>query len=111
MGMSVYTTQISFPVSAIKELRGIRTHAWDGFIDQIIQLDPGNSEVIGLVLLMTRLCGCTTCNSDSFRMLKGCEECGKQAMRRIKSQDDELFSTHDNCVKEIEIRLKENDNE
>jgi hypothetical protein len=109
--MTVNRTQISFPVSAIKQLKGMRSIAWDRFLDKIIPLDSDDPEVIGFVLMMTRQCNCTTCNSDSFRMLKGCEECGKQAIRRIKFNDDELISFHINCVKEIEIRQKENGNE
>lgn len=109
--MSVNNTQISFPISAIKQLRGMRTSAWEGYIERIVQLNPENLEVIGFVLMMTRQCGCTTCNSDSYRMLKGCAECGKQAIRHSKSTDDELISTHGDCIKEIELKLKENGNE
>jgi hypothetical protein len=109
--MSLNSTQISFPISAIKQLRGVRTPAWDRYIDRIIQLNPDNLEVIGFVLMMTRQCSCANCNSDSFKMLKGCDDCGKQAIRRNKCNDDALFSTHENCVKEIEIKLEENGNE
>ena len=109
--MSVNNPQILFPVSAIKQLKGVRSPAWDGLIERIVQLNPDNQEVIGFVLMMTRQCSCITCNSDSFRMLKGCEECGKQAIRRNKCNDDAFISNHADCVTEIEIKQKENGND
>ena len=103
--------QISFPVSAIRNLSGLKSPAWDDLIESLIEKKPEDPDVIGFALMMTRQCACHSCSSDSFRMLKGCDECGKQAIRRNKTTDEVLISTHTGCVKEISTIIKERNDE
>jgi hypothetical protein len=109
--MSINNQQILFPVSAIKCLRGLRSSAWDGLIDEMITLDPQDPEVAAFLLMMARQCSCATCNSDAFRMLKGCEECGKQAIQRNKSSDELLIANHAACLEKIKGHTRERTNE
>jgi len=100
-------TQIMFPIHAMQNLHGMRGKLWDELLDSTTELSPISCEVIGFVLMMTMQCGCTTCNSDSFRAMKGCIECSQQAIKRYKGDDGKLVALHANYVKNVQKKIIE----
>jgi len=36
--------------------------------------------------------GCTTCQADSFKAMRGCTLCATQTVKRFRGEDVELFS-------------------
>jgi hypothetical protein len=45
--------------------------------------------------------GCTTCNSDSFRAMRGCTQCAILNIRRFRGSDKELIRLFEQARKEI----------
>jgi len=100
-------TQIMFPLHAVQFLQGMRGDLWDDLLMSLKDLSPLSCEVSGFILMMTRQCGCSTCNSDSFRAMKGCIECSRQAIKRYKGDDDSLMAIHHKCISEMEKKQHE----
>lgn len=100
-------TQIMFPIDAMQNLRGTRGKLWNELLDSTTELSPISCEVIGFVLMMTMLCSCTSCNSDSFRAMKGCIDCSQQAVKRYKGDDGKLVALHAKYVKEVQKKIIE----
>ena len=65
-------------------------------------------EHLSFVLMMVKINGCTTCNADSFRAMRGCTQCAVLNIRRYRGSDKELLKQYSKAQKEVEkIKLKE----
>jgi hypothetical protein len=60
-------------------------------IDRIARQPDDDPDVLAFSLMMIRLSGCMTCNSDSYRALRGCTHCAQHTVSRFKGSDEELI--------------------
>ncbi|MXX83699.1 MAG: hypothetical protein F4Y70_09610 [Chloroflexi bacterium] len=91
--------EILFPHYAIPALRNTRGEQWAQLVDELDGKPDASAEVLGLMSLMIDLNGCLSCETDSFRAMRGCAPCAKQALRRCKDSDEELLRAYQERVK------------
>jgi hypothetical protein len=80
-----------FPSRAIEFLSKIRGEPWRSFVNGLIDLEPTNLDRIAFVLMMVKLGGCSSCQSDSFRAMRGCILCSNTTIKRYKGSDQSLI--------------------
>jgi len=90
-----------FPSRAIENLRNLRGERWENLISRLIDLDPTNPDRIGFVLLMVRIGGCASCQSDSFRAMRGCILCSSITIKRYKGNDQSLIDLYNEAKKDV----------
>jgi hypothetical protein len=56
---------------------------------------------------MMRLDGCMTCETDSYKAMRGCVQCAIQTIRRFKEGDDELLELYEEAQVDVNAYLKE----
>lgn len=93
--------EILFPHYAIPALRNIRGQLWRQLIDKISTKTETSIEVIALMRVMIELNGCLTCETDSYRAMRGCTACAQQTLRRFKGSDEELISAYESSVAKL----------
>jgi hypothetical protein len=93
--------EILFPHYAIPALRNLRGQKWRQLIDKIATKRETSIEVIALMSVMIELNGCLTCETDSYRAMRGCTACAKQTLRRFKGSDEELISAYESSVAKL----------
>jgi hypothetical protein len=96
-----------FPSKAIDPLRKLRGEQWENLIDDLVGMEPADPERIAFVLFMVRLGSCATCQSDSFRAMRGCILCSSNTIRRFKGDDQDLIDLYNEAKKEIISYMKE----
>lgn len=90
-----------FPSRAIELLGNIRTERWENLVNDLLELEPTDPARIAFVLLMVRIGGCTSCQSDSFRAMRGCILCSITTIKRYKGDDQNLIDLYDDAKKDI----------
>lgn len=103
--MGAIQTNFLFPPQIIPVLCDLRDSQWRVLIRQMSDRDSDDLERIGLVLMMIRLCGCTTCQGDSFKAMRGCASCATQSVRRFKGNDSDLIVLVENAVRDVTEKL------
>lgn len=96
-----------FPSRAIEPLRKLRGDQWESLVNSLVELSPTSPERIAFVLFMVRIGGCTTCQSDSFRAMRGCVLCSSTTIKRYKGSDQSLLNLYEEAKKDIDTFLKE----
>ncbi len=96
-----------FPSRAIEPLRKLRGERWEKLITDLIEMEQVSPERIAFVLFMVRLSGCTTCQSDSFRAMRGCVLCSTTTIKRYKGNDQSLIALYEEAEKEVVKYMKE----
>lgn len=97
--------ELLFPPTLICHLRHDRGPQWFELVDHVSKLPEDHPESLAFSLLMIRLNGCLTCETDSYRAMRGCNDCSHQALRRQKSSDDELLRMYRMCLIEVKDYL------
>lgn len=98
-------TELLFPIRVIPILQKLRGEKWYQLVVRMTQPNPKIEDQLGFVLMMIRLDGCITCNTHSFRAMRGCVQCAQQAVRRFKGSDEELVEIFDKTRDEVENYL------
>lgn len=96
-----------FPSRAIEPLRNLRGERWEKLISNLIELEPTSLDRTAFVLFMVRLSGCTTCQSDSFRAMRGCILCSSTTIKRYKGSDQSLLALYNDAKNDVTKYLKE----
>ncbi len=96
-----------FPSRAIEPLRKLRGDGWENLINNLVELEPASLERIAFVLFMVRISGCTTCQSDSYRAMRGCVLCSSNTIKRYKGEDQNLIDLYQDAKIEITRYMKE----
>ncbi len=96
-----------FPSRAIEPLRKLRGERWESLVSSLVELAPDSLERIAFVLFMVRLGGCPTCQSDSFRAMRGCVACSSTTIKRYKGSDQNLIDLYTEAKKEVMKYMKE----
>lgn len=106
--MEIYSadTEMLFPIRIIPTLADLRGQSWKNFIKHLSEEEVPEIEQFAFVLLMVRLGGCVTCNTDSFRAMRGCTICAHQTIRRYRGTDEDLIDHFCQCKKEVENFIK-----
>ena len=95
-------TDLIFPPRAIHALAEERNASWRVFVESVEQSDPDSLEQTAFILVMARMSGCASCNSDSFRALNGCSTCARQSLKRFRGSDEELLDMFQTARDEVE---------
>lgn len=88
----MYTeNELMFPHYAIPSLRNLRGPDWRALVDHVVALPEEHEETLAFMLMMIRLNGCMSCETDSYRAMRGCAGCALQTLRRFKGEDADLL--------------------
>jgi hypothetical protein len=99
----MYTrNELLFPYHVIPLLRQVRGETWRTLINSLVDAAEDDPRTLALMLLMIRLNGCLSCETDSFRAMRGCATCALQTLRRFKGSDDELLTQYQQALTEIQ---------
>lgn len=90
-----------FPSRAIEYLQDLRSERWKNLVKSLIDLEPTNPDRIAFVLMMVRIGGCTSCQSDSFRAMRGCIVCSSTTIKRFKGNDQTLIELYKEAKKDV----------
>lgn len=104
-------TDLLFPTRIIPDLINLRGSSWKKLVESLLIKDKTNEEILAFVLLMVRINGCITCNSDSFRAMRGCTLCATQNIKRYKGTEETLLNQYSKSKHEIETYLKFRNNQ
>lgn len=94
-------TEILFPLRVIPSLLDLRSEDWHSLVEFVIECDENSIEKMGFVFMMVRLGGCVTCNSNSFRAMRGCTDCAQRTIKRYREGDAELRMIFNDCCNEL----------
>ncbi len=96
-----------FPSRAIEPLRKLRGEHWENLVTSLLDLEPESPGRIAFVLFMVRIGGCTTCQSDSFRAMRGCVLCSSTTIKRYKGSDQNLVDLYLEAEQDVIRYMKE----
>lgn len=99
-------TELLFPSRVIEILADLRGEEWESLVERVKDLPEDDVDHLAFVLMMTKLDGCNTCNSDSFRAMRGCTQCAILSIRRYRGSDKELLKQFEKARKEITRTLE-----
>jgi hypothetical protein len=103
------SNDILFPRSAIPSLKDMRGKAWADLVERVSALAENHEETLAFMLMMIRLNGCLSCETDSYRAMRGCAACAQQTLRRFKGEDEELIEMFQKAVKDVREFAYKND--
>jgi hypothetical protein len=99
-------TELLFPLRAVSNLLDVRGREWRKLVEQVNREDALLIDQLAFILTVVKQAGCVSCNSDSFRAIRGCAQCSVQAIRRFKGSDAELLDLYQQSRIEVEKFLK-----
>ena len=79
--------------------------AWRSLVDQVAQLDETDPASLAFSLMMIRLDGCLSCETDSYRALRGCSACALQTVRRHRGNERELLRLYQAALTDVKAYL------
>src|SRR5690606_784687 len=100
--------ELMFPVQSIPALRTLRGPAWEALVERVMSLPESHEETLALMLTMIRLNGCISCETDSYRAMRGCTACAVQTLRRYKGDDSELLKLYQQSLNDVQQFLAAN---
>ncbi|GAB4521070.1 MAG: hypothetical protein OHK0046_31990 [Anaerolineae bacterium] len=90
-----------FPHHIIPSLRQLRGTEWQTLVENVARQPEHHEDKLAFMLLMIRLNGCLSCETDSYRAMRGCAACALQTLRRYKGSDAELLKKFQEALAEI----------
>jgi hypothetical protein len=101
-------SELLFPPYAIAPLRGLRGPEWDDLVKRVAALPETHPDSLAFSLMMMRLDGCLTCETDSYKAMRGCVQCAIQTIRRFKEGDEDLLRLYQEAQTDVNTYLKVN---
>ena len=99
----MYTNnELLFPPTTIPELKDARGDSWASLVKRVALKTEDHRESLAFSLMMIRLNGCLSCETDSYRAMRGCTDCSQQTMRRYKGADGDLLNRYDRALADID---------
>jgi hypothetical protein len=98
--------EILFPPYATPHLKDIRGDVWRDLVDRVTRLPEDHPESLAFSLMMIRLDGCLSCETDSYRAMRGCVACAQQTLRRFKGSDEELVERFNKALNDVQAFLR-----
>lgn len=102
-------TELLFPLRVISKLQKSRGEVWNGFILELASPKSDFLAQLSFVYLMVRLGGCISCNTGSFRAMRGCTQCALQTIRRFRGTDEDLIEQYSQAKSDV-LRLAKRQN-
>jgi hypothetical protein len=106
--MNQSDTELIFPIRAVHSLVNARNGEWEQFVNHLTSSEVTQIEQLAFVLLIARLAGCGSCNSDSFRAMRGCSHCASQIVRRQRGENQELFNLFNQAKVDVKKFVEKN---
>jgi hypothetical protein len=100
-------SELLFPPYAIAPLENLRGPEWQALVRRVAALPETHPDSLAFSLMMMRLDGCLTCETDSYKAMRGCVQCAIQTIRRFKEDDDELLKFYEEAQDDVNIYLEE----
>lgn len=94
-------SELLFPPYAIAPLKELRGPEWQALVKRIAALPETHPDSLAFSLTMMRLDGCLTCETDSYKAMRGCVQCAIQTVRRFKEGDQELLKFYEQAQKDV----------
>jgi hypothetical protein len=105
----MYTNnEILFPHSAIISLRDLRGAQWQALVERVLKLPETHEDTLAFMLMLIRLNGCMSCETDSYRAMRGCAACAIQTLRRHKGDDAELIGLFEEALDDVRGFARQN---
>ncbi|MBN2303269.1 MAG: hypothetical protein JXQ72_02250 [Anaerolineae bacterium] len=98
--------ELMFPQYVIPHLRETRGAVWCALVDRVLALPETHEEALALMLTMIRINGCMSCETDSYRAMRGCVMCSLQTLRRLKETDEELLAMYERALADVRDYLE-----
>jgi hypothetical protein len=98
--------EVLFPARVIPLLRDLRGSEWCRLVDRVLATVESHPDTLAFGLMMIRLDRCMTCHADSYRAMRGCSLCARQAVCRFKGPDRELVTLWERARAEIDLWLE-----
>lgn len=98
--------ELLFPTHVIIKLRHSRGEEWCALVERVSSLPEDNIEILAFSLMMIRIDRCLTCETDSYRAMRGCKACSRQSLRRYKGSDLELLSVYQQALEDVQQYLE-----
>jgi hypothetical protein len=101
--MSMYheDADMLFPMRAVAALEDLRGAAWKHLVERVVKMEEDQPDALAFGLMMIRLNGCLSCQSDSFRALHGCTACARQAVVRFRGNDADVLKLYEKACKDV----------
>jgi hypothetical protein len=99
-------SELLFPPYAIAALMDLRGPEWQSLVRRVAALPETHPDSLAFSLMMMRLDGCLTCETDSYKAMRGCVQCAMQTIRRFKEEDDELLKLYRQAQQDVNEHLK-----
>ncbi len=99
-------SELLFPPYAIAPLRDLRGPEWQALVKRIAALPETHPDSLAFSLMMMRLDGCLTCETDSYKAMRGCVQCALQTIRRFKESDADLTSLYAQAQESVDTYLE-----
>ncbi|QPC81965.1 hypothetical protein G4Y79_20090 [Phototrophicus methaneseepsis] len=97
------SNDILFPYEAISALRNIRGPIWASLVDDVVERSQTHERVLAFMLMMIRLNDCLHCETDSYRAMRGCDNCSIQTLKRYKGKDEELLALFNTALDDVRL--------
>jgi hypothetical protein len=103
--------ELMFPPYAIPMLRDLRGPEWRQLVEHVMALPEDHPDSLAFSLMMIRLDGCMTCETDGYRAMRGCILCATQTVRRFKGPDKDLVKAYRAARKEVVTFMRKQERE
>jgi hypothetical protein len=99
-------SELLFPPYAIAPLRDLRGPEWQALVKRVAALPETHPESLAFSMMMMRLDGCLTCETDSYKAMRGCVQCALQTIRRFKDSDADLTKLYNQAQVDVNSYLE-----
>ena len=101
--MTMYMrNELMFPPYVVPMLKDLRGADWRQLVEHVTAVPESHTDSLAFSLMMIRLNGCLSCETDGYRAMRGCIVCATQTVRRYKGNDKELVKAFKEARKEVE---------
>jgi len=100
-------SELLFPPYAIAALMDLRGPEWHALVRRVVALPENHRDSLAFSLMMIHLDGCLSCETDSYKAMRGCVQCAIQTIRRYKGSDEDLLRLYEDAQEEVTIYLEE----
>ncbi len=99
-------SELLFPPYAIAPLKELRGPKWQALVKRVAALSETHPDSLAFSRMMMRVDGCLTCETDSYKAMRGCVQCALQTVRRFKESDEVLLEFYAQAQKDVNAYLE-----
>jgi hypothetical protein len=93
--------ELFFPPELIGGLKDLRDVEWKKLVERVAVLPHTHPDSLAFALMVIKLSGCLSCGPGSFRHMKGCLSCSRQAISAYKGSDRQLLDLFEESRQEV----------